>query len=166
MCYLHQHLYCQVLLCCMRENFKVCTWRVYAVYQVPVTMHRCRRLASNPIPRALVTDDEKGLCHVIDNCLQGVAGLRCWNHTINSVKLWLRRHGANSNEIPVYVSNIWKLLHQPTENDYVNKLEELQVNWSKPFLDHYLQEIHLWPKTNAFASVTMSWLTALYYVSC
>ena len=60
----------------------------------------------------IVVDDEAGLCHAIDNCLPGVSRVLCWNHLLNSVKLWLRRHGANSDEIPVYVSHLRELFHQ------------------------------------------------------
>lgn len=93
-----------------------------------------------PVP--IVTDDERALCNAIDNCLPGVVRLRCWNHTINSVKLWLRRHGATSSEVPIYISNIREMFHQPTEEEYLTKLQELQVDWSKPFLEYYQQEIH------------------------
>ena len=54
-----------------------------------------------PVP--IVTDDEIGICKAIDQCLPGVYRLQCWNHLINSVKAWLRSHGAASAEIPVYV---------------------------------------------------------------
>ena len=40
----------------------------------------------------LVADDEKAICNAIDRILPSVYHLRCWNHTINSAKAWLRRH--------------------------------------------------------------------------
>ena len=40
-----------------------------------------------PIP--IVTDDELGICNAIDKCLPGVYHLQCWNHLINSIKIWL-----------------------------------------------------------------------------
>ena len=94
----------------------------------------------SPIP--IVTDDEQGVCNTIDNILTGVIHFKCWNHIINSVKLWLRRHGAKSAEIPVYVSNLRELFHQQTYQDYLIKLESLKVNWSLAFLEYYNRNIH------------------------
>ena len=54
-----------------------------------------------PIP--IVTDDDIGLCAAINKCLSGVYHLQCWNHLINSIKLWLQRHGATSEEISVAI---------------------------------------------------------------
>ena len=94
----------------------------------------------SPIP--IVTDDETGICNAIDKCLPGVYHLQCWNHLINSIKLWLRRHGATSAEIPVYVSHLRQLFHQESEDAYHKMLTQLQSDWSKAFLDHYMQNVH------------------------
>ena len=50
--------------------------------------------SQNLIP--IVTDDEVAICNAIDIHLPKLIRVRCWNHTINSVKAWLRRHGATS----------------------------------------------------------------------
>ena len=63
-------------------------------------------LSSGKVSVPIVADDEAGLCHAIDKCLPGVSRVQCWNHRLKSVKLWLRRHGANSDEIPIYVSHL------------------------------------------------------------
>ena len=42
----------------------------------------------SPIPT--VTDDEQGVCNAIDKTLTGVIRVKCWNHIINSAKIWLR----------------------------------------------------------------------------
>lgn len=91
----------------------------------------------------IVTDNEKAVCNAIDKTLTGVVRLSCWNHIINSVKLWLRRHWAKSDEIPVYVSNLRELFHEPTYKAYLGQLETLKVNWSKAFLDYYNENIHV-----------------------
>ena len=94
----------------------------------------------SPIP--IVTDDEQGVCNAIDKTLTGVIRVKCWNHIINSAKIWLRRHGAKSVEIPVYISNLRELFHQSTYQEYLNKLECLKVNWSLAFLEYFEQNIH------------------------
>ena len=88
-----------------------------------------------PIP--IVTDDEQGVCNAIDKTLTGVIQVKCWNHIINSAKIWLRRHGAKSAEILVYISNLRELFHQPTYQDYLHKLECLKLNWSLAFLEYF-----------------------------
>ena len=90
----------------------------------------------------IVADDEAGLCHAIDNCLPGVSRVQCWNHLFNSVKLWLRRHGANSDKVSIYVLHLRELFHQETEFAYQEKLQELCERWSKAFVDYYMQNIH------------------------
>jgi len=94
-------------------------------------------------PIAIVTDDEKAVCNAIDNTLTGVVHVRCWNHIINSAKIWLRRHGAKSDEIPVYVLNLRELFHQPSYKVYLGKLDSVKVNWSKAFLDYFEGNIHV-----------------------
>ena len=90
----------------------------------------------------VVTDDEGGICKAIDLYLPNLTRLRCWNHTINAAKVWLRKHGGSASEIPVYVSHLRELFHQPCEADYVEQLQVLESNWSRPFADYYKTEIH------------------------
>ena len=89
----------------------------------------------------LVTDDEKGF-EAIDNILPKVHRFLCWNHVINSAKMWLRQHGASSAEVPVYVSDIRDLLHQPSVEDYQCQLDQLKKKWSQPFFSHYMNELN------------------------
>ena len=57
----------------------------------------------------LVTDDEKALHEAAEEVLDNVSTLQCWNHLINSLKMWLRQHGANTQEIPVLLQQVWSL---------------------------------------------------------
>lgn len=79
-----------------------------------------------PVP--IVTDNEVGICQAIDKCLPGVYWLQCWNHLINSVKMWLCSHGAKPVEIPIYISHLRQLFHQETEDVYLQKLEEYRAD--------------------------------------
>ena len=90
----------------------------------------------------LVADNEKAICNAIDKVLPGVYHLRCWNHMINAVKVWLHNHGATSSEVPVYIASIRELFYQASESDYLSKLEELKVDWSSTFLEYYKHKIH------------------------
>ena len=79
---------------------------------------------TTPIP--IVSDDERGICNAIDKHLTGVVRVSCWNHIINAAKVWLRKHGAKSVEIPVYVSNLRELFHQPTYQAYLRNMYALK----------------------------------------
>ena len=46
-------------------------------------------LSTAKLPLPIVVDDEIALCNAIDASLPGVVHVRCWNHTINAVKLWM-----------------------------------------------------------------------------
>ena len=94
----------------------------------------------SPIP--IVTDDEQGVCNAIDKTLVGVTHVKCWNHILNSAKLWLRLHGAKSAEIPVYISNLRELFHHQSYQDYLTKLDAIKVNWSLAFLEYFEKNIH------------------------
>lgn len=57
----------------------------------------------------LVTDDERALYEAAEGVLDNVYPLQCWNHLINSLKMWLRQHGATSQEIPVLLQQVQHL---------------------------------------------------------
>ncbi len=84
----------------------------------------------------IATDDETGFTAAIDDHLTNVRRLLCWNHSINAAKVWLRKHSATASEVPVYLSH---LLHQKTEEEYCEVLEELRENWSEAFLTYYME---------------------------
>ena len=88
----------------------------------------------------MIPDDEKAF-NTIERYLPKVRRLLCWNHIINGAKLWLRQHGATSREVPVYVSDIRDLLHQPSASEYVTQLDILQQKWSESFYNHYMNEL-------------------------
>ncbi len=90
----------------------------------------------------IVTDDEAAICSAIDKYLPNLSRIRCWNHTINAAKNWLRKHGATGSEIPVYTGHLRELFHQPSEDEYSKQLRLLESKWSRSFVDYYQHEIH------------------------
>ena len=99
----------------------------------------CLLNGSQTVP--MVTDEEKVFVS-IDEHLPKVCRFLCWNHVINSAKHWLKGHGANSAEIPVYVNNLRNLLHQKSKAEYDIHLCRINQSWSQPFLHYYMSEIH------------------------
>ena len=90
----------------------------------------------------IVTDDEKAFRSTINQYLPQCVQFFCWNHVINSAKLWLRRHGASTAEVPVYVCHLRDLFHNKSENEYLENLEVLKQEWSEAFVNYYDKEIH------------------------
>ena len=55
---------------------------------------------------------------------------------------WLRGHGAPTQDVSIYIMEIKKLLHLPSENEYTQKLSEMTSKWSAPFHEYYNQNIN------------------------
>ena len=106
------------------------------VNHVVPALSKCQR----NIP--IVADNEEGICKAINQHLPRLTRLRCWNHTINAAKAWLRKHGASGSEIPIYVSHLRELFCQPSEEAYLEKLNAVESNWSRAFVDYHRTEIH------------------------
>ena len=60
----------------------------------------------------------------IEDCLPMVTRLRCWNHTINAMKGWLKKHGALHSEVPVYVSHLKQLLNSLDKKNRMKKISK------------------------------------------
>lgn len=92
----------------------------------------CPTLANhrNEIKIPIVTDEERAICSSIDKWLPGVVRLRCWNHTFSAIRFWLRKHGATSTEIPVYLEDVRSLFHTANLQEYETGLEEVKVRTS------------------------------------
>ena len=87
------------------------------------TLANCRNEINIPI----VTDEERAICFSIDKWLPGVRRLRCWNYTFSAIRFWLRKHGATSTEIPVYLEDVRSLFHTATLKEYESDLETFKV---------------------------------------
>lgn len=90
----------------------------------------------------LVIDDEVGLFQAVGKHLTCVKRVICWNHIINAVKAWLKKHGATTAELPVYTSYIRDLLCQPSLASYQEKLESFRKVWSQAFCTYYEEDVH------------------------
>lgn len=89
----------------------------------------------------VVIDDEVGISQAIGSHLSQTKRVICWNHIINSVKTWLRKHGATSAEMPVYVSHVRELLCQDSPSSYEEKFKSFAGKWSQPFCLYFEQNI-------------------------
>ena len=76
----------------------------------------------------LVIDDEVSLFQAIGKYLPNVKRVLCWNHIVNAIKTWLKKHGSTASEIPVYTSYVRELLCQQSLVAYNEKLESFRKN--------------------------------------
>ena len=128
----------------MPAIFLIHEWKFQSVHEELMEMVGANvpalRKGKHRIP--IVVDEESGIRNAIKQFLPNSKRLQCWNHTINAAKAWLKKHGATSSEVPVYVSHIRELFHQPSEKEYVSRLEELRSNWSQAFSEYYTSDVH------------------------
>ena len=90
----------------------------------------------------IVVDEEAGISQAIGNELICADRVVCWNHIINSAKIWLKKHGATTAEIPAYTSHIRELLNQSSEPCYEEKIKSFVEIWSQPFCRYYMENVH------------------------
>lgn len=80
-----------------------------------------------------VTDEEKGIVNAISEILPNASQFRCWNHIFRDVTRWLRSHGAPSQDVSVYLSDLRLLFHLSSESEYKGTLASMKEKWSAPF---------------------------------
>ena len=89
----------------------------------------------------VITDEERGIVNAITSNLLAAICLRCWNHIFQDVTRWLRAHGAKSEEISIYLTDVHDLFHQSSEVEYREMLKKVRQKWSAPFYEYYTNEI-------------------------
>ena len=112
---------------CHQEFFDVCCKLIPALK----TTHK-----------PIVTDEEQAYVKVISKSMPAAPHLRCWNHVVKATERWLRRHGATSDDVDVYRSDLKELLHLPTKEGYIKELSKKSEKWSAPFFDYFNNNIH------------------------
>ena len=89
----------------------------------------------------VITDEERGIVNAITSTLPAAIRLRCWNHIFQDVTRWLCSHGAKSEEISIYLTDVRDLFHQASEVEYREMLKKIRQKWSAPFHEYYTNEI-------------------------
>ena len=112
---------------CHQEFFDVCC------KLLPARKRTCK---------PIVTDEEQAYINVISKSMPAAPHLRCWNHVVKAAERWLRRHGATSDDMDVYRSDLKELLHLPTKEGYTKQLNKMSEKWSAPFFEYFNNNIH------------------------
>ncbi len=92
---------------------------------MPRNLRQIKNIQYKERQKCRLTHDAIYNLHEIAYDLDGF--VKVINHTINAVKAWLKKHGASSVEIPVYISHLRDLLNQRSASSYENKLAEFQT---------------------------------------
>ena len=66
----------------------------------------------------------------------------CWNHIFQAMRLWLKKHGAPSQDIAVYSEDVFKLFHSKSIEQYEQQLAVISEKWDAAFEHYYRNEIH------------------------
>ena len=114
----------------------------------------------------LVTDEERAICAAIDKWLPGFARLCCWNHTFSAARFWLRKHGATSKEIPVYLEDVRSFFHTISPEEYHTGLEEVKVGCEHTFLcvkEPLVKTLPLLYDNNFWSNILSTQLCLVFY---
>ena len=91
----------------------------------------------------IVTDGEQAIITAVKNNLPNIAFFRCWNHTVQECKRWLRNHGVTTSlELSYYVDSVRELLQCASQQQYGQELLVYTTKWSQPFTQFFLDSIH------------------------
>ena len=87
--------------------------------------------------------DEKGIVNAVIANLSSAPQSQCWNHLLCDISRWLHSHGAKSDDLLIYLSDMRELFHQPTQPQYKQFFKDATEKWSTPFWKYYTDEIAL-----------------------
>ena len=59
----------------------------------------------------LVTDKERAIIKAAELELPNLRRVQCWNHHFRDIRFWLRKHGAPSSDITIYIDDVSRLFH-------------------------------------------------------
>ena len=90
----------------------------------------------------IVVDKEKAIMKAVQVELPSTPLLLCWNHIFRDVRTWCHKHGAQSSDITIYVTDLKKLFHTKTPELYENLFHDLKKDWDSSFEEYYRKEIH------------------------
>ena len=66
----------------------------------------------------IVTDEERGIVNAVSASLPRASNIRCWNHLLQNVALWIHSHGATGADFSVYLTDVRNIFYQASEDDY------------------------------------------------
>ena len=90
----------------------------------------------------LVTDKERAITKAVELEVPHIKMVQCWNHIFRDVRFWLRKHGAPAADITIYVDDVSRLFHSPSEEVYDQQLVQCSEKWDASFEQYYWKEIH------------------------
>ena len=108
------------------RKFQACHDHLFATCcKLIPSLHKCKK--------HIVTDEEHAFVNTVKSYLPSAPHLRCWNHIMRDTLRWLHGHGAPSQDVSIYLSDVQELFHLPSEKEYVERFSEISSKWSAPF---------------------------------
>ena len=90
----------------------------------------------------LVIDREKAIIKAAEIEVSNLQQLQCWNHIYRDIRFWLRKRGAPSTDITIYIDNISNLFHSASEDEYNERLDHYSKAWDPVFEEYFKKKIH------------------------
>ena len=93
----------------------------------------------------MVIDKDRAFVNAANAEISNVPLVHCWklwNHIFQAMRLWLRKHGAPSQDIAIYSEDVFKLFHSVSEEQYEQQLAIVSQKWDAAFEHYYRNEIH------------------------
>ena len=83
------------------------------------------------------------------NSIKPIVSLRCWNHLLENIESWVKRHDGFKHDWSFYKTQTKSLFNQKTKTDYIELLKNYSTNWDENFRIYFNECIH--PNIDAFA---------------
>ena len=85
---------------------------------------------------------------VIDDLFPLIERLRCWNHLLTDIDLWVKRHGGVKRDSSFYKMEAKELFKCDSFGSFKNLLENKKVKWDESFTEYF--ETYIVPEANQF----------------
>jgi hypothetical protein len=101
----------------------------------------------------IVTDGEPAFVLSIKKAFPNMEMLRCWNHMIKDIELWLKRHGGLKHDSAFYKNEIRDLFKSTSLDVYTVRMEKAKKSWDIAFDEYFTECIH--PHSNKYGRWTL-----------
>ena len=105
------------------------------------------RVLGENVPNLLKTsspficDRESGIKKAMNIVFPNIPVVHCWTHIRTDVKIWVKKHCGNQDDISVYTNQVKVLLQSKTELECISKIEEFELKWSEAFRLYFHKNI-------------------------
>ena len=88
------------------------------------------------------------MIHVIDEMFPSIVRLRCWNHLLSDIDLWIKRHGGLKRDSSFYKCEARELFKCSSFNSFQTLLTTKKKIWDESYTDYF--ETCILPEADRF----------------